>query len=409
MARIFYGWIIVTLVWLIYFSNVGLILYGSPVINAAMMTAAGINEAVTGAAVAVCTACQGAFSPLAGIITRKKGVRVLFITGSALLAAGSALLGFFHPAGGFFIAAYGLFLGTGMTLAGILSAQSLLNNWFDKKKGLAFSIALSAGAMSGFLAPPLIEWIIRFGSWMTAWRFVSLMCGGSLLIAVFFIVNTPADKGLFRDGAAQSNESRKPRAVVSVKAIFTSKGFYLLLCGIVTRYVLYYAVIGHLIVFLLQRGFSSILAAAAISVLSISSLAGRFIAGYAEDKGLSSKFFLALANIFCAAGLLLLLLPINGLALICAAVCVMGTGNGIGYISQPLVISNEFGADIFPVINGYIYPANYILGALGPLIAGFGSAIGGSYIPVFAVFALLCLGGGMSLLAFSRYKRHGTI
>ena len=404
MARVFYGWIIVALVWLIYFTNVGLILYGSPVINAAMMTAAGINEAVTGAAVAVCTACQGVFSPLAGIITRKKGVRVLFITGSAMLAAGSALLGFFHPAGGLFIASYGLFLGIGMTLAGILSAQSLLNSWFDKKKGLAFSIALSAGAISGFLAPPLIEWIISFGNWMTAWRFVSVMGGVSMLIAIFFVVNKPADKGLFRDGAAQNTESQKARAPVSIKAIFTSKGFYLLLCGIVTRYVLYYAVIGHLIVFLLQRGFTSILAAASISVLSISSLAGRFVAGYAEDKGLSSKFFLALANIFCAAGLLALLLPVNGFAFVCAAACAMGIGSGIGYISQPLVVSNEFGADIFPVINSYIYPANYILGALGPLIAGIGSSIGGSYVPVFVVFSLLCLAGGAVLLVFARQK-----
>jgi cyanate permease len=404
MARIFYGWIIVALVWLIYFTNVGLILYGSPVINAAMMSVSGLNEAVTGAAVAVCTACQGVFSPLVGIITRKKGVRGLFIGGSALLAAGSALLGFFHPAGGFFICTYGLFLGIGMTMAGILSAQSLLNNWFDKKKGLAFSIALSAGGISGFLAPPLIAWIIRLGNWMSAWRFISLMGGVSLLIAVFFIVNKPADKGLFRDGAEANNGSQKTRAPVSVKTIFTSKGIYMLLCGIVMRYVLYYAVIGHLIVFLTQRGFTSIFAAASISVLSLSSLAGRFIAGYAEDKGLSSKFFLALANMLCAAGLLLLL-SAHGFVMVYAAAILIGIGSGIGYISQPLVISNEFGADIFPVINGYIYPANYILGALGPLLAGFGSAIGGSYVPVFAVFSFLCLAGGVALLVFSRQKK----
>jgi hypothetical protein len=145
-------------------------------------------------------------------------------------------------------------------------------------------------------------------------------------------------------------------------------------------------------------------AAASISVLSVSSLAGRFIAGYAEDKGLSSKFFLSLANMFCAAGLLLLL-PAREFFLAYAAAGRIGIGNGIGYISQPLVMSHEFGADIFPVINGYIYPANYILGALGPLAAGFGSAVGGSYVPVFAVSALLCMGGGMVLLGLSRQKK----
>lgn len=394
----FYGWIIVGVIWLVYFSNVGLLLYGAPVINAGMMAVTGFSEATIGAAVAVCTACQGIFSPVTGIITRRKGVRFLLIAGSAILFCGSMLLSFLNFGSIAFILVYGMMFGIGMTMAGILTAQSVLNTWFDKKKGLALSIALSAGGVSGLLAPPLVEAIISFGGgWQTGWRFVSIMCGISVLISVFFIVNRPEDIGLHPDGAAEVLKEKTALAGQSLGRIFQSKKIYLLICGIVTRYMLYYAVIGHLVIFLVLRGIGAAAAAGAISVMSLSSLGGRFVAGIFGDKRISSHLFLAMANFLSAAGLLLLI-PAQNLAFFYTAVFVIGLGTGIGYIAQPIVIANEFGTKDFPVINGYIYPANYIIGALGPLLAGIGAASGGSYIPVYTVLVAVCSIGGVILL-----------
>jgi CP family cyanate transporter-like MFS transporter len=165
--------------------------------------------------------------------------------------------------------------------------------------------------------------------------------------------------------------------------------------------MLYYAVIAHLVIFLIQRGLGTLQAAGAISALSLSSLGGRFIAGIAGGKGRRSGLFLALANFFSAAGLLLLI-PARSLVVFYAAALVIGLGTGIGYIAQPMVISDEFGAENFPVINGYIYPANYILGALGPLLAGIAAASGGTYVPVFTVLAAVCGAGGCILLFVKR-------
>jgi cyanate permease len=396
-SKIYYGWIIVCVVWLIYFSNVGLLLYGAPAINAGMMAVSGLNEAVVGTAVAICTACQGIFSPVTGLITRRKGVRGLFIAGSAILCGGSALLSFLRPTAGLFIPVYGLLFGIGMTLGGILTAQSTLNNWFDKKKGLALSIALSAGGVSGFLAPPLTEGIVSRWSWQAGWRFIAVMCGLSLVVSVIFMVNRPGDMNLNLDGAAEKPKEKTTQHIPTLGTVFRSKKIYLIVCGIVTRYMLYYAVITHLIIFLKQRGMGAPQAAGAISVLSLSSLGGRFVAGIAGGKRRRAGLFLALANFLSAAGLLLLI-PAQTLVVFYAASLCIGLGTGIGYIAQPLVISNEFGAENFPVLNGYIYPANYIIGALGPLFAGIGASAGGTYIPVFTVLAAACGAGGLVLL-----------
>ena len=121
------------------------------------------------------------------------------------------------------------------------------------------------------------------------------------------------------------------------------------------------------------------------------------MAGIFGGKKLSVRTFLALANFISAAGTLLLV-PARGPLMFYLAAFGIGTGTGIGYIAQPMVIAAEFGAENFPLINGYIYPANYILSALGPLLAGIGAASGGGYIPVFAVLAAVCAAGGLILL-----------
>jgi cyanate permease len=395
--KIFYGWAIVAFAWLIYFSNVGLLLYGTPGINAGMMAAEGFSSATLGAALSICTACQGLFSPLAGAMARKKGVKGLLVGGSFILFAGSLLLSLFKPGRAGFVLIYGLFFGTGMTLAGILTAQSLVNNWFHRRKGLALSIALSAGGIGGFVAPPLVGVFIDLGGWQGGWRFIALMCGVSLAISAFLVVNRPSDIGRHPDGAPEAPAESSVLAMAGPGQIFRSGKIYLITTGIAARNILYYAVIGHLVLFLIGRGLSPARAALSISVLSLSSLAGRFAAGIFGGKKPGAQTFLVLANFISAAGILLLL-PARGPVMYFLSAAGIGLGTGIGYIAQPLVIATEFGAENFPLINGYIYPANYVLSALGPLLAGIGAAAGGGYIPVFTVLAAICAAGGLVLV-----------
>jgi cyanate permease len=394
--KIFYGWVITAVTWLIYFSNVGLLLYGTPAINAGMMAAAGFSEATVGAAVSVCTACQGIFSPMTGIITRRKGVKGLLTGGSLILFAGSLLLSLFTPGKAGFILIYGLFFGIGMTLAGILTAQSLINNWFHRRKGLAMSIALSAGGIGGFIAPPLTGLFIDLGGWQGGWRFISFMCAVSVCISIFLIVNRPSDIGRHPDGAAEEPVESSALAKAGPGQIFRSGKIYAITAGIAARNILYYAVIGHLVLFLIRRGLSPPRAALSISVLSLCSLGGRFTAGIFGGKKIKARTFLALANFISAAGTLLLI-PARGPLMFYLSAAGIGIGTGIGYIAQPMVIAAEFGAENFPLINGYIYPANYILSALGPLLAGIAAAAGGGYIPVFTVLALVSAAGGLIL------------
>jgi MFS family permease len=227
----FYGWVIVAVTWVIYFTNVGMFLYGASPINALLMGETGFSEATIGLAVAVCTACQGVFSPISGRLTRKHGVKGHFLAGSFLLLVGSLVLSFWTLPGTLLVVVYGLIFGMGMTMGGILTCQSVLNNWFQQKKGLAFSIALSAGGVSGFVAPLIVQAIIGssagtiavFGSWHKGWRLIAVMCVVSVLASLFLVVNKPADRGLNPDGAESPPPEIPGQERRSVAEVFRSK------------------------------------------------------------------------------------------------------------------------------------------------------------------------------------------
>ncbi|MDR0719788.1 MAG: MFS transporter, partial [Treponema sp.] len=194
----FYGWIIVGVTFLIYFFNVGLMLYGAPAINAKMIKDLDplFNPAVVGTAVAISTACQGILSAASGALARKTGVKKLLIFGSLMLCAGALAISFGPENRVYFIVVYGSMMGLGLAFGGILSSQTLLNDWFSKKKGFAMSIAVSSGSVCGMIAPTVMSKLTD-GSWKNGWFLVAAMTAVSALLAAIIVVNRPEDKGLY--------------------------------------------------------------------------------------------------------------------------------------------------------------------------------------------------------------------
>ena len=98
-SRIFYGWIMVAVVWLIYMFTTALPLYGGSVLNSLVVLKAGVKEETLGLAATVHTAMTGVLSPLVGYVVKCRGSRLAFIVGS-LFALGAAVGFVLLPAGG---------------------------------------------------------------------------------------------------------------------------------------------------------------------------------------------------------------------------------------------------------------------------------------------------------------------
>ena len=68
----------------------------------------------------------------------------------------------------------GILRGIGVGIYGMVPITVVITNWFDKKHGLATSLALSFSGLSGAILSPLLSsWIIRYG-WQMTYRFMAI-------------------------------------------------------------------------------------------------------------------------------------------------------------------------------------------------------------------------------------------
>ena len=107
--------------------------------------------------VAVYLAMSGLPGPLVAASVNRIGVRWTLVIGSGFLIAGAVMLAT--------IVRYRLARRSrlwparriGVATGAIIAAQAGVARWFVRRRALAFSLLYSAGAIGGFIAPPILS------------------------------------------------------------------------------------------------------------------------------------------------------------------------------------------------------------------------------------------------------------
>ncbi len=176
-AQAFYGWRLLGAFWLIAVINLAFPAYGSAVLNAAMATELGFDRQALGTMVAVYLAMSGLPGPLVAASVNRLGVRWTLVIGSAFVIAGSVMLATIVNTVVLAVVAFGLIVGIGVATGAIIAAQAGVARWFVRRRALAFSILYSAGAIGGFVAPPILSAIASAGpgQWRVGWWLVAAL------------------------------------------------------------------------------------------------------------------------------------------------------------------------------------------------------------------------------------------
>lgn len=391
----FYGYGMLAAVWCIYFCVFGTVLYSTSVINAGMQQAMGFSERYIGLAGTLCTLVSGLVGPLVGRLISKRGVRLTFLIGSAMVIASGLALAFLPQSVFSFLLLYGLVVGAGMGFAGLVSVQSAVNDWFDRKKSFAMAIVLTAGSVGGFMAPQIVERLLSAGNWTWGWRYVAAMAGVALVVSLLFIVNRPEDVGQFPDGLPPAKQEKGVAQDGEEEGPPDRKAFVLILFSYATRTYIYYSIMAYLVIFLRYKGFSSAYGADCIALISLFSLAGRLLMGVIPERRVPANVTLGLGNIAVGAGGLLICL-FDGSLPIRIGAAAFGVGVGFVTVALPLTVSRAFGQRRFAGINGKLSLINYLLAAGGPAIVGQTAAWLNDYSLPLGFSAVLVIAGGVA-------------
>ncbi len=151
----------------------------------------------------------GLIAPVAGHMVDRIGPRFTMVLGSILLSLGLAICRWADQLWHFYVS-FGVLAGSGLCLMGAVPFTTVVKNWFERKRGLAFSI-LFFGVGGGFVLYPGISWLIQSAGWRNTFLIeAGIVAGFTIPLFILVIRYHPMEKGLSKDG---EKERPLPRIV----------------------------------------------------------------------------------------------------------------------------------------------------------------------------------------------------
>ena len=355
----------------------------------------------------------GLLGPFQGWLLLRVGPQQLIRIGLVIFALGLALLSQVRNLPLFYIAL--LITSCGGSLAGFLTLNAAVVNWFIRHRSLALAM-IQIGVSVGGLIAPAIAWSLT----TQGWRFTALASAVLALLVglplAMLIRDRPEDLGLVPDGtpvAAKrpSTRRRHLRAPAEVefdaREALRTRAFWLLSLGQMLSLIVVAAVLAHLVLYLSEEAnFTLALAATMVMVITASTIVGQLASGFLGDSLSLSKRTIATLAMFGHAGALLLLAYAATLPWVVAFAVVHGLSWGLRGPTLQALRADYFGRRSFAQIIGFASPLITTGMIAGPLIVGFFADSLGSFKPGFAVVAgLALLGSVFFMLAQPPVKR----
>ncbi|MDY6935456.1 MAG: MFS transporter [Spirochaetota bacterium] len=413
----FYGWINVSLLFVIYGTAMGIVFYGFTVIFPVMIKTQGWGRGDASLAHTIRGIIVGLLAPMVALTINRYGTRLTMSIGLGIMTVSMLLLGLFASQLWHWIFLWGIIMPFAFAFSGIIPIQTTIMFWFNVKRATVLGIVLTGAAVAGFIITPLLTWIMQMaGSWELGWLIIGIF---SLiaLIASYWIIGKPSDIGQHIDGInSDDNRTVTGSGVLkSAKTFRTSVSWtlketlhtwalYLTMLVMLAQLWSLYIVTVHGVLHLTDVGFSALQASSIISIIILSSGVARFPMGIAGDR-IEPHWILSAAMGIMALSLFgIWKAPLNISAMLVIG-SIYGFAFGTTVVMLPAMIGNYFGPSSFASINGFIQPFLIGLGAPVPVLAGYIADKYGNYDLAFiGVLIMLLFGAVCASLASPPHK-----
>jgi MFS family permease len=325
---------------------------------------------------------------LAGVLNQRYGMRRVTTLSLLALSLGYLALTLFHGT------LWHLYLGfAALAFAGVGTLQvtwsHLVNEWFERNRGLALAIVLSGTGLAASVLPPLLSWSIARWDWRAG--FVVMAAPTLLLTLPLTLVwmRSPA-----RLAAAQAT---KPVLLgESWSYAIRGRKFWTLTVALTLAVSAVLGLLTSVIPLLRDKGFDAATASGIFSSFGVSLIVGRIVVGYLLDRlwpaGISAAA-LALPAIGC---FMLVTIHSNVPALV-AACALIGIGTGAEFDISAYLLARYFGMRDFARLYGLLLGIVTFASALAPALFGVLYRSTGSYDSMLGV-AVGCFIVGPGLL-----------
>ncbi|MBI2846875.1 MAG: MFS transporter [Chloroflexi bacterium] len=338
----------------------------------------------------------------------KKGTRLTLTLGTFLLGTLIASLYWLESLWQFYI-----FYGAARAISiGVLEVgiQVAVANWFIKKRGRAIGAALLGQRLGVAFFSFLAGYIIIATGWRAAWLVLGIFV---LVLGVapcaIYMRRRPEDMGLRPDGEAPTGTSNPgyPKGATTIRTqpgefswklrdAIRTPSFWILLVATYLYFPVMPSVNLHQVPHMSDRGLSTAVAFAALSVYSITSGIGAVVWGFIAEK-VKVRYCISLTLALSAIGVLFLMIVSTPLMAFAYSIY-FGISSGAIFALIGVAWASYFGRESLATIRGATMPGQALMGAVGPFFAGWVHDVTGSYQTSFLIFAGIFLISALLIL-----------
>lgn len=410
-SRLFYGWYVLAASFLILFLSSGarftVGIAFKPLIaefgwsRSAVSLAVFLNMAVYSLSVIATGKLYDRFGPKWVII-----VSTIFVSSGYMLIALTQTL--WH-----FLFLYGVVaaLGLGGTTVPIFAA--LMSKWFEKRRGLTISLALSGNCLGQFALVPLFSTLITDYGWRASHLWIGLMMLVLNLGLTFLVIRgDPEDLGVVPYG--RKEESRSPSSIddaedtppvrdLGLREAMRTSSFWL--------FVLFMFVCGsgdflmttHMIPMVTDFGIPAVTASNMLAWFGLLSLAGILVAGPASDL-IGDKIPIALTFLLRVFAFLLVIAYQNLTSFYVFAL-IFGFSYLVTAPLTPTLVGRLYGFSHVGVLSGFITTVHHLGGGFAAWGGGVLFDLTGSYQAVLVISAILAAIAAVSTMLIRQRRQ----
>jgi len=411
---IYYGWVIVSVMFVTLFISLGF-RFAFGVFYSAILDETGWLRADTAGVVSASMIVYACTAALSGYLFDRLGARVLFPIGALCMGAGLMLCSTTESLAGLMVS-YGLMLGFSYATLGFIPHMAVVPRWFNRRRGLASAVSLAGVGLGSLgIATLSAELIVHIGWRQTMWWFGFAAMVVLIPINLLFHRHSAEYVGLVHDGptARTAVRTMPVEAVATIGDAVRTPAFWLLALSVTTMGLCNMIIVVHQTRMLVDMGYGLPLASLIFGMLGVMRATGGLIWGPLSDR-IGQAACVAIICSISIVGLALLwltsLVPpesvVLRIALLSGYLLTFGIGfNGMSPVYASAVADKFSGKNLGTILG--LLDLGFGLGsAAGPWWAGWMFDRYGSYSGVILGVALAVVLTGFGL--WNATRRRGT-
>ena len=405
--RLFYGWVVVAA-----FIVIGIILYGTRfsfgVFFKSIESEFSLTRAATSGFFSAYMIFGCAVAILGGWALDKYGPRIVTLSMGVFTGLSLLLTSQINAPWQLFIT-YSLILSLGTGTVYIV-VMATISRWFDKKRGLALGIGGSGTALGTVIMAPFATYLISTFDWRMAYAIIGLIACIVVIPLSRVLKKDPYEigalpdgvkSGSFKTGEEPEKEGSSQPVGSSLLQAFRTRIFWFFVSIWLLYSFCYFLILTHIVPHATDMGISATEAAAILSLIGGSNLAGRLLMGRLSDNIGGKTTSVACALL--AAGAMVWLIWSKELWML--YLFGIACGFSLGGLSPTMtsMIGHIFGMRSIGMILGALEIGWAIGGAIGPLTGGYIFDVSNSYFMAFLIGALAMLAAAL-LIALTKQE-----